>query len=66
MSSAPATTVNPERVFAGFGSGLTCAVCNYPIEHNQVEYEVTVGGAEPMHMHLRCFIAWWRRKPGPA
>ena len=52
-----------DEVFASFGSGLACAVCNEPIEPNQVEYEVKCRVAdrtETLRMHFQCFMAWRR------
>src|SRR3979409_2527488 len=53
-----------DEVFAGFGSGLPCTICNEPIKPSQVEYEVR-SITKTLPMHLECFTAWSRTEPNP-
>jgi hypothetical protein len=53
----------PTRTWGGPGAGLACAVCELPINKEQVEYEVQFlaeGARMPdiFHLHLSCFAAW--------
>ena len=52
-----------ERMLGGPGVGSRCAVCDEPVEHNELEYELEfTRGNDPSqasyHVHLRCFAAW--------
>ncbi len=47
-----------EHSWAGYGSGLPCAVCDVPIGGAEVEYEVENGLGSSALVHLLCFTAW--------
>src|SRR5215510_12658049 len=52
-----------ERMWAGPGDGSRCAVCDEPVEHDEIEYELEfTRGNDPSHasyhVHLRCFAVW--------
>jgi len=44
-----------ERVWAGKGTGVSCLVCDKPIDPMEVEFEV-----EGIHLHRPCHSAWIR------
>src|SRR5690349_18232356 len=50
----------PTRFWAGFGSGRPCALCDEPIQSNEVEYEVKPIGAavQTLRFHRVCHYAW--------
>lgn len=61
----------PDRVWGGPGAGGSCAVCDLPVQHDQVEFglEFARRGDNPdkHHVHIRCFAAWEfeRRRNSP-
>jgi hypothetical protein len=51
------------RLFAGPGLGACCAICDRPIELNQIEYELDFvpddGSLEGnARVHMECFLVW--------
>jgi hypothetical protein len=62
----------PDSTWGGSGVGAPCAVCDLPITHDQLEFEIQFAhdGANPgidkYHVHVRCFAAWEfeRRRDG--
>jgi hypothetical protein len=51
----------PDRIWGGPGGGAECLICNAPVTHDQVEFEVEfVRGEETVthHLHVDCFTAW--------
>ena len=60
----------PKIVWAGTGSGVSCAVCAQPITPAEQGMDVHVslsgGLLEQFHFHLRCYAVWEleRTKPG--
>ena len=55
----------PIKLWAGAGSGATCARCGLRIDASDVEYEVSLGedGAASIRIHVECF-AHLRREIG--
>jgi len=52
-----------ERMWAGPGVGSRCSICDEPVDHGEIEYELEfTRGNDPSqasyHVHLRCFAAW--------
>jgi hypothetical protein len=62
----------PDRSWGGSGDGAACAVCDVPVTHAQMEFEIEfarVGdnpGLDKFHVHIRWFAAWEfeRRRDG--
>jgi hypothetical protein len=62
----------PDRTWGGPGVGAPCAVCELPVEHTQMEFEIQFArdgdnpGLDKYHVHIRCFAAWEfeRRRDG--
>jgi hypothetical protein len=54
----------PDRTWGGPGVGAICAVCELPVERNEIEFEIQFArdddnpGLDKYHVHLRCFAAW--------
>ena len=52
----------PDRVWGEPGVGASCAVCELPVQHDQVEFELEFArrgdNADKHHVHIRCFAAW--------
>jgi len=46
------------RLFAGYGEGAACAVCDRPIGATEVQYEVEFPNGTRMTFHLLCHAAW--------
>lgn len=58
------------RVWAGPGLGLPCAVCDEPIERDDLEYEIefALGAGKPLQpyrFHRRCHAAWQLERTAP-
>lgn len=55
---------HPDRTWGGPGVGATCAICDLPVQHDQVEFEIEFAhdgddpGLDKFHVHIRCFAAW--------
>ena len=60
LASGVLRPVKSEHSWAGYGSGLPCAVCDVPIGGAEVEYEVENGPGSSALVHLACFTAWKR------
>jgi len=48
----------PPKLWAGFGSGLTCDGCEEPILNAQVEYQVETDGDHSHRLHMGCAALW--------
>ncbi len=54
----------PDRTWGGPGVGAPCSVCNDPVTHDQLEFEIQFAhdgatpGLDKFHVHMRCFAAW--------
>jgi hypothetical protein len=48
---------DPEKVWAGRGTGTHCVGCGEPIQASDVEYEVVLDGSV-FRVHRDCFIVW--------
>lgn len=50
----------PNRTWAGRGSGARCDLCHLRIDEDQIEYEVEVGEARNriITLHLACYEQW--------
>ena len=51
----------PVRSFAGMGSGERCALCDVPINRNEIEDEIEVVQGEALRVlkfHRPCASAW--------
>ena len=54
----------PDRTSGGTGEGGPCAVCELPIEYDQLKFEIHFArngdnpGLDKHHAHIRCFAAW--------
>ena len=47
----------PSKVYAGYGRGLLCTVCDEAIQPVQVEYEFDQGG-RTYRFHPACHTIW--------
>src|SRR6185295_7181445 len=50
---------------AGHGSGKFCAVCDLPINHTEIEYEVAGGPNGSVCVHLPCYLVWRQESKTP-
>jgi len=50
----------PTRFWGGFGTGRPCALCDKPIQSDEIEYEVKPTGAavQTLWFHRVCHYAW--------
>jgi hypothetical protein len=55
----------PDRIWGGPGVNAPCAVCERPVVHGEMEFEVQFArdGAvdrhfDVYHVHVRCFAVW--------
>ena len=50
----------PEKVWAGRGTGSHCAACGEPITTAEIEFEVELGPAAPtvLRLHRDCHGIW--------
>ncbi len=54
----------PDRTWGGPGVGAACAICDLPVERDQMEFEIEFArnggnpGLDKFHVHIRCFAAW--------
>ena len=48
----------PDRLWAGPGSGDTCAVCMEDISAQETEFEVDLSSGTTMRLHRRCYTLW--------
>lgn len=48
------------RFWGGFGTGVTCALCDEPIQPEEIEYEVRSidAAAQTLRFHRVCHCAW--------
>lgn len=51
----------PEKVWAGYGRGCTCDVCDQRITAADAEYEADMPDGHTLHFHQAC-LAIWRRE----
>lgn len=54
----------PDRTWGGPGIGSDCTICETPVKHDELEFEIEFArnGDNPhsdtYHLHARCFEAW--------
>jgi hypothetical protein len=56
----------PDRTWGGPGVGAPCAICDLPVRHTEMEFEIQFAradgnsnpGLDKFHVHLQCFAAW--------
>jgi hypothetical protein len=56
----------PDRTWGGPGVGATCAICELPVQPDELEFEIEFArngqrgdaGLDKYHVHIRCFAAW--------
>ena len=50
----------PTRFWGGFGSGRPCALCDKPIQSDEIEYEVKPieAAVQTLRFHRVCHYAW--------
>jgi hypothetical protein len=50
----------PTRFSAGFGTGQSCALCDKPIQSDEIEYEVrpVEAAVQTLRFHRVCHYAW--------
>jgi hypothetical protein len=48
-------------IYAGYGHGVKCGLCDQPITAAKVEYDVTDPySGKAMHFHFACHTVWQR------
>ena len=48
-------------IYAGYGQGIQCDLCDQPIARDKIEYDVAdTRGDERLHFHFACHAAWQR------
>ena len=48
-------------IYAGYGQGVQCDLCEQPIAANKIEYDVTDPHDDRrLHFHMACHTAWQR------
>ena len=53
--------MRPGQISAGYGRSNACSVCDLPIEHTKIEYEVqTPDTLRRLIFHFTCFVIWQR------
>jgi hypothetical protein len=48
----------PDRLWAGPGTGDTCAVCTEHISPTETEFEVDLSSGVTLRLHRRCYMLW--------
>ena len=48
----------PARMWAGPGTGDTCAVCTEHIAREETEFEVELSSGATLRLHRRCYMLW--------
>ena len=53
----------PDRTWGGPGVGAPCQVCDKPVTHSEMEFEIQFeqeggGGLDKFHVDVLCFAAW--------
>jgi hypothetical protein len=48
----------PLNLYAGPGTGMSCALCDTAILEKTVEYEVEFAGGELRRFHIECHGVW--------
>jgi hypothetical protein len=46
------------KLFAGYGHGESCAICDRPIRADEVQYEIEPPGRAQIPFHMACHAAW--------
>ena len=58
----------PDRTWSGNGAGAPCAVCELPVRHHDLEFEIQFARRSPeldkFQMHLHCFAMWELERHG--
>ena len=53
--------MRPDQISAGYGRSNACSVCDLPIEHTKIEYEVqTPDTLRRLIFHFTCYVIWQR------
>jgi len=48
-------------IYAGYGQGIPCDLCDQPIDCDKIEYDVTdPRGGKWLHLHFACHSVWQR------
>ena len=47
-------------IYAGYGTGVQCDLCDQPIVADKIEYDVSDANGRYMHFHFACHAAWQR------
>jgi hypothetical protein len=51
--------MRPDQISAGYGRANACSVCDLPIEHTKIEYEVqTPDTLRRLIFHFTCYVIW--------
>jgi hypothetical protein len=48
----------PDRLWAGPGTGDTCAACTERIATDETEFEVDLSSGSTLRLHRRCYTLW--------
>jgi hypothetical protein len=49
----------PVRIWAGNGTGATCSLCGFPIQANEIEYEIVLPSIQRiLRFHFHCHLRW--------
>jgi hypothetical protein len=68
LASGLLPTAEPDKLFAGYGTGRACSVCEEPLLAAQTEYEFTDPSGVTFRFHVGCYGLWEgeRRRRGLA
>jgi hypothetical protein len=62
MNAGKLPNGRPDRVWGEPGVGAPCAVCDLPVQHDQVKFELEFArhgdNSDKHHVHVQCFAAW--------
>ena len=47
-------------IYAGYGQGARCDLCDEPITVNKIEYDDIDSTGKRLHFHIACHLAWQR------
>ena len=52
----------PVKMWAGYGTGKTCAACNLATTQKDIEYEVDMANGRTFSFHQLCITLWHQER----